>query len=63
MTRGNNGCCGGEKILYVDSRVGDFKSFLSTATGFGGIEFKGGDVSVTVVSGSIDVMRTVVART
>ena len=24
-----------EKTLYIDSRVGDFRSFLSTATGFG----------------------------
>ena len=51
-----------DKTLYVDSKVGDFKSFLSTASGFGSVEFKHGQVSLSVVSGSIDVRHTVVAN-
>jgi hypothetical protein len=51
-----------DKTLYVDSKIGDFKSFLSTASGFGNVEFKQGQVSLSVVSGSIDVEHTVVTN-
>jgi hypothetical protein len=50
-----------DELSHSPPKIGDFKSFLSTATGFGSVELKDGDVSVTVVSGSIDVRRTVVA--
>ena len=43
------------KILYVDSKVGDFVSFLSTATGFGNVVYKNGKASVDVAYGKIDV--------
>lgn len=42
-----------EKKLFVDSRVGDFTSFLSSETGFGTVTLKTGKVSVQVVYGSI----------
>jgi hypothetical protein len=41
--------------LYVDSKVGDFTSFLSTETGFGSVSLKTGKVSVNVVYGKIDI--------
>lgn len=44
-----------DKILYIDSRVGDFTSFLSTATGFGNVGLKDGDPFMHVVYGNIDV--------
>ena len=50
-----------EKTLYIDSRVGDFTSFLSTETGFGTVSLKGGKPSVEVVSGVIDVRRYMVS--
>jgi hypothetical protein len=44
-----------EKKLYVDSKVGDFTSFLSTETGFGTVSLKAGKVSMNVVYGKIDI--------
>ncbi|HTE27702.1 GH116 family glycosyl hydrolase [Flavitalea sp.] len=41
------------KTLYVDSKVGDFKSFISTETGFGTVSFIKGKVTVDVVYGRI----------
>lgn len=46
-----------DKTLYVDSRIGDFNSFLSTNTGFGNVTLKDGKVSVRVVSGTIPVEK------
>ena len=48
------------QTLFVDSRVGDFKSFLSTETGFGVVTFANGKASVDVRSGKIDVKNVVV---
>ena len=48
------------KTLYVDSQIGDFRSFLCTETGFGTVELKGGKVSVNVKHGEIPVEKTVV---
>jgi uncharacterized protein (DUF608 family) len=44
-----------EKKLYVDSKIGDFTSFLSTETGFGTVSLKASKVSVNVVYGTIDI--------
>jgi hypothetical protein len=44
-----------EKKLYVDSKIGDFTSFLSTESGFGTVSLKTGKVSVNVVYGKIDI--------
>lgn len=43
--------------MYIDSKIGDFKSFISTDTGFGTIEWKHGKPSLEVVYGTIDVKR------
>jgi hypothetical protein len=51
-----------EKTLYVDSKIGGFTSFLSTATGFGTVSFKSGKASVKVVHGKIDIDKTVVGN-
>ncbi len=51
-----------DKTLYIDSKIGgNFKSFLSTATGFGSVGLKDGKPFIEVASGNIDVKRTVVS--
>ena len=50
-----------EQTLYVDSKIGDFVSFLSTETGFGNVVYAKGKASVKVVYGKIDVKKIVVA--
>ena len=42
-----------EKTIYVDSKIGDFTAFLSTATGFGTVTLKSGRVSIKEVYGTI----------
>lgn len=49
-----------EKTLYVNSKVGDFISFISTATGFGKVTYKNGKVSADVVYGKIDIERIII---
>jgi uncharacterized protein (DUF608 family) len=50
-----------DKKLYVDSKIGDFTSFLSTETGFGTVSLKAGKVSVNMVHGKLDVDTVVVS--
>jgi len=51
-----------EKILYIDSRLGeDFRAFLSTATGFGTVGLKGGEPFVDMKMGDLDVEKFVVS--
>ena len=50
------------KTLYVDSKVGDFRSFLSTATGFGTVVYKDGKATLEVKSGKIPVENIVVKQ-
>jgi len=46
-----------DKCLYIDSKVGDFTSFLSTETGYGTVTLKNGKPSCTVASGIIEVLK------
>jgi hypothetical protein len=46
-----------DKTLYIDSKVGDFTSFISTATGYGLVTLKGGKASLHIASGNIDVKQ------
>ncbi len=48
------------KTLYVRSQVGDFRSFLCTAGGYGTVELRGGEATLQVRSGTIDVDKIVV---
>lgn len=50
-----------DKKLYIDSRIGDFTSFLSTATGFGTVTLRSGKPSLKVEYGTIVVNQAVVA--
>ena len=52
-----------EKTLYINSKIGDnFRSFLSTATGFGTVGLKSGKPFVEVKVGAIDVDQVVVSE-
>jgi hypothetical protein len=50
-----------DRTLYVDSRIGDFTCFLSTATGFGTVRLQQGKATVHTAYGSIPVEKTVIA--
>ncbi|HEX8676561.1 MAG TPA: GH116 family glycosyl hydrolase [Segetibacter sp.] len=50
-----------DKTLYIDSKIGDFTSFISTATGFGTVSLKAGKPSLKTVYGKIDVNKTMVS--
>ncbi|MBQ7195606.1 MAG: hypothetical protein IJS07_08230 [Bacteroidales bacterium] len=50
-----------DKTLYIDSKIGDFRSFLSTATGFATVSLEGGQPSIHVASGTIDVKKCIVS--
>ncbi|WP_109696765.1 GH116 family glycosyl hydrolase [Chitinophaga deserti] len=49
-----------DQILYIDSKVGDFTSFISTAKGFGTVHLKNGRPSLKVVHGEIPVKQVMV---
>ncbi|MCC8426310.1 GH116 family glycosyl hydrolase [Mucilaginibacter sp. UR6-11] len=51
------------KDLHVDSKIGDFTSFLSTATGFGTVTLKAGVPFLDVAYGSIPVNKVIVSGT
>lgn len=46
-----------DKTLYIDSKIGDFTSFLSTATGFGSVTLKAGKASLHVAYGKIEINK------
>ncbi|MFH7813454.1 hypothetical protein ACH0C8_16225, partial [Acetobacter lovaniensis] len=48
-----------DKTLYIDSKLGDFVSFLSTEKGFGTVTLKSGKASVKAVYGTIEVANIV----
>jgi uncharacterized protein (DUF608 family) len=43
--------------LFVSAKNGPFRSFLSTATGYGTVEFKDGRVTMETVSGNLNVNK------
>ncbi len=50
-----------DKTLYVDSKVGDFTSFISTDKGFGTVMLKGGKPTMKVAYGTIQVEKVLVS--
>ncbi len=50
-----------DNTLYIDSKVGDFTSFLSTATGFGTVSLRNGKPSLQIAFGTIPVKRASVS--
>jgi uncharacterized protein (DUF608 family) len=52
---------GVDQILYIDSKMGDFRSFISTETGFGNVGLKNGQPYVKIVYGNLAVKKYVVS--
>ena len=52
-----------DHTLFIDSRIGDFTSFLSTDTGFGNVGLKDGKPFMKVVYGTIDAKKVIVSGT
>ena len=52
-----------ESTLYIDSKIGDFRSFISTETGFGNVGLKDGKPFVKMVYGNLDIKKVVVSGT
>ena len=50
-----------EKTLYIDSKVGDFTSFLSTESGFGTVSLKANQPSINITYGNINVGKCIVS--
>lgn len=50
-----------DKTLYIDSKIGDFTSFLSTNKGFGTVNFSRGQPKLEVVYGEISVEKVIVS--
>ena len=49
------------KTLYIDSKIGDFRSFLSTASGYATVGLKKGKPFIEVKRGSIDIKKCIVS--
>src|SRR5213595_1341977 len=49
-----------DKTLYIDSKIGDFTSFLSTETGFGTVSLKQGVPLLKTFYGTIPVEKTLI---
>ena len=50
------------KTLYIDSKIGgNFRSFLSTASGYAVVGLKGGKPFINVREGNIDVQKCIVS--
>ena len=52
-----------DKTLHIDSKIGDFTSFLSTEKGFGTVSLKNGTPYLNVLYGRIEVNRIHVGAT
>ncbi len=50
-----------DKTLYIDSKVGDFTSFISTETGFGTVSLKKGKPALNIVYGKLPVKKALVS--
>ena len=49
-----------DKTLFIDSKIGDFTSFLSTETGFGNVTLRAGKPVLNIVYGTIEVNKIMV---
>lgn len=50
-----------DKTLYIDSKIGDFTTFLSTASGFGNVILRNGEPSLKISSGNIEIKKVMVS--
>ncbi len=50
-----------DRTLFIDSKIGDFKSFLSAETGFANVGLKNGKPFLEAVYGTIDIQKVIVS--
>lgn len=50
-----------DKVLHIDSKIGDFTGFLSTENGFGTVSLKGGKPALKMFMGKIEVEKVLVS--
>ncbi|MEJ7827632.1 MAG: GH116 family glycosyl hydrolase [Segetibacter sp.] len=50
-----------DQILYIDSKVGDFTSFISAESGFGTVSLKKGKPALKIVYGKLPVKKAIVS--
>jgi len=50
-----------DKILHIDSKIGDFKSFITTAKGFGMVHLENNEPRLEVLQGEIVVKKVLVS--
>jgi hypothetical protein len=50
-----------DQVMYIDSHVGDFTSFLSTETGFGNVGLKNGKPFYNSVYGELNIKKFIVS--
>jgi uncharacterized protein (DUF608 family) len=50
-----------DQVMYIDSRVGDFKSFISTETGFGNVGLKNGKPFFNIAYGELNIKKFIVS--
>ena len=50
-----------DQVLYIDSRIGDFTSFLSTETGFGNVGLKNGKPFYNGAYGELNIKKFIVS--
>lgn len=50
-----------DQVLYIDSKIGDFTSFLSTQSGFGNVGLKSNKPFYYGVSGDLKIKKYVVS--
>ena len=50
-----------DKTLYVDSKIGDFTSFISTNSGFGTVSLKGKELSLNMVEGKLEIDKVFIS--
>lgn len=51
-----------DKTLFINSKIGDFTSFISTATGFGNVYYKSGKARLDVVYGEIPIKKIIINK-
>ena len=50
-----------ERTLYIDSKIGDFTSFISTNSGFGTVQLTGEEVSVKMEEGNLSINKVLIS--
>jgi hypothetical protein len=50
-----------DKNLYIDSKVGDFTSFISTEFGFGTVSLKSGNATLKMYEGDLKINKVILS--